>query len=130
MSESHPRPETDERDEDVENVAPGDDQADEAQTPVAVASRIEEMPAADGAAVMQRLPAEMSAEAAEYLDPDTAGQILAEMDPTLAASVIAHMEAPEASMVLAAMDPDDRVDILEHVPARLHDQLVGEMDAS
>jgi magnesium transporter len=130
MNEENRTTEADERDEAVENVAPGDDVADAGRSPVAVASRIEEMPAADGAAVMQGLPAEMSAEVAEYLDPDTAGQILAEMDPTLAASVIADMEAPEASMVLAAMDPDDRVDILEHVPARLHDQLVGEMDAA
>src|SRR5438477_8325088 len=98
--------------------------------PVGVASRIEEMAAADGATVMTNLPRELSAEVAEYLDPETAGRILAEMDPTLAASVIADMEAPEASMVLAAMDPDDRVDILAHVPAPLHDQLVGEMDAT
>ena len=43
------------------------------------------------------------------------------MDPTLAASVIADMPAPEASMVLAEMDPDDRVDILGHLPTALHD---------
>jgi magnesium transporter len=94
-----------------------------------VAGRIEELPAADGAAVMQGLSRNFSAEVAEYLDPETAGQILAEMDPTEAAAVIADMEAPEASMVLAAMDPDDRVDILGHVPAPLHDQLVAEMNA-
>lgn len=94
-----------------------------------VAGRIEELPAADGAAVMQGLSRNISAEVAEYLDPETAGQILAEMDPTEAAAVIADMEAPEASMVLAAMDPDDRVDILGHVPAPLHDQLVAEMNA-
>ena len=52
------------------------------------------------------------------------------MDPTLAATVIADMEAPEASMVVAAMDPDDRVDVLEHVPEPLHDAIVGEMDAA
>src|SRR5256885_6730641 len=97
--------------------------------PSGVASRIEEMQAADGAAVMSSLPRELSAEVAEYLDPHTAAHILAEMDPTLAASVIADMEAPEASMVLGAMDPDDRVDILAHIPPALHDQLVGEMDA-
>jgi magnesium transporter len=100
-----------------------------APDPGGVASRIEEMPAADGAAVMTDLPAALSAEVAEYLDPETAGGVLAEMDPAIAATVIADMEAPEASMVLAAMDPDDRVDILEHVPAPLHDQLVAEMDA-
>jgi magnesium transporter len=97
--------------------------------PQGVATRIEDMAAADGAAVMQTLPTDLSAEVAEYLDPETASQILAEMDAALAASVIADMEAPEASMVLAAMDPDDRVDILEHVPQPLHDELVGEMDA-
>jgi len=94
-----------------------------------VANRIEEMPAADGAAVLENLPPDEAADVAEYLDPTTAGAILSEMDPTLAASVVTDMEAAEASMVLAAMDPDDRVDVLEHVPAPLHDQIVGEMDA-
>jgi Mg/Co/Ni transporter MgtE len=76
---------------------------------------------------MTSLPAELSAEVAEYLDPVTAAGILSEMDATLAASVISDMEAPEASMVLAEMDPDDRVDVLAHVAAPLHDQLVGEI---
>lgn len=94
-----------------------------------VATRIEDIPAADGAAVLENLPPEEAADVAEYLDPDTAGAILSEMDPTLAASVVTDMEPAEASMVLAAMDPDDRVDVLEHVPAALHDAIVGEMDA-
>ena len=38
------------------------------------------------------------------------------------------MEAAEASMVLAAMDPDDAVDVLEHVDDKLHDEIVREMD--
>lgn len=92
-----------------------------------VAERIEDLPAPDGAAVMEQMTPEMSADVAEALDPETASQILSEMDATLAASVIADMEVPEASMVLEAMDPDDRVDILEHIPAPLHDQLVNEM---
>jgi magnesium transporter len=94
-----------------------------------VAERIEDLPAPDGAAVMERMTPAMSADVAEALDPETAGQILSEMDATLAASVIADMEVPEASMVLEAMDPDDRVDILEHVPQPLHDQLINEMAA-
>ena len=94
-----------------------------------VANRIEEIPAADGAHVLENLPTDEAADVAEYLDPTTAGAILSEMDPTLAASVLTDMEVPEASMVLAAMDPDDRVDVLEHVPGPLHDQLVGQMDA-
>ena len=94
-----------------------------------VAERIEDLPAADGAAVMEKMTSKMSADVAEALDPETAGQILSEMDATLAASVIADMEVPEASMVLEAMDPDDRVDILEHIPAPLHDELVNEMAA-
>jgi magnesium transporter len=104
--------------------------AGQEENPRGVAARIEELPAADGADVMQHLTADMSAEVAEYLDPQTAAKILAEMEPTLAASVISDMEAPEASMVLGAMEPDDRVDILAHIPRALHDELVGEMDAS
>src|SRR3954451_25095923 len=97
--------------------------------PEGVAEKIEDMSAPDGAAVMERMPSEMSADVAEALDPETAAQFLSEMDPTLAASVIVDMEVPEASMVLEAMDPDDRVDILEHVGEPLHDELVNEMAA-
>ena len=70
-----------------------------------------------------------AADVAEYLDPETAGRILSEMDPQRAASVLCDMEAPEASMVVAAMAPDDRVDVLEHVPDAQHDAILGEMDA-
>jgi magnesium transporter len=93
-----------------------------------VARRIEEISAADGAAVMGDLTTAQAADVAEYLDPGTASRILAQMEPTQAASVITDMEAPEAAMVLEAMDPDDRVDVLEHVPEPLHDQLLQQMD--
>jgi magnesium transporter len=95
----------------------------------AVAHRIEDLPAADGAHLLAKLSPANASEVAEILDPDTAGHILAEMDAEQAAGVIEGMEEAEASMVLAAMDPDDRVDILEHVEGPLHDRLVGEMDA-
>src|SRR5438132_9599901 len=71
-----------------------------------------------------------AADVAQYLDPTTASKILAEMDSAEAAGVIADMEPPEASMVLAAMDPDDRVDVLEHIPHKLHDELVHELGAA
>jgi magnesium transporter len=101
----------------------------EMSKPEGVAGKIEDLPAQDGAAVMENLSTELGADVAEYLDPETAAQILSEMDPTLAASVVADMEIPEASLVLESMDPDDRVDILEHIPEPLHDQLVNEMAA-
>ena len=96
--------------------------------PAQVAGYIEEMPAADAAAVMESLSTDVSPKVAEVLDPETAGRIMAEMDAVSAAAVISAMEAPDASMVLAAMDPDDRVDILGHISGPLHEQLVGEMD--
>src|SRR4051812_22156847 len=67
--------------------------------PEGVAESIEDLPAQDGAAVMENLSTAMGADVAEYLDPGTASKILSEMDPTLAASVIADMEVPEASLV-------------------------------
>lgn len=92
-----------------------------------VAEQIEEINPADGAAVLQALSNEKAADVAEYLDPNTAGRILAQMDSMQAAAVVTDMEVAEAGMVLGAMDPDDRVDILDHIPAPLHDQLVSEM---
>jgi magnesium transporter len=103
--------------------SPGDDQQQRSQT---VADRIEEISAADGAEVLQKMPAGQAADVAEILDPETAGRILSRMDPALAASVITDMPAPEASMVLAAMDPDDRVDVLERIPEPLHGELMRE----
>jgi len=104
------------------------DEAHERSEQMAV--RVEDLPSADGAAILTGLTNAQAADVAEALDPQTAANILAEMDHTRAASVIADMEAPEASTVLSYMDPDDRVDILEHVGAPLHDQLVDEMDAA
>ncbi|HEX8913975.1 MAG TPA: magnesium transporter [Humisphaera sp.] len=95
--------------------------------PREVAAKIEEIPAADGATVLEGLSVDRAADVAEYLDPDTASAILAEMDPTLAASVLTDMEPPEASMVVGAMDPDDAVDILAHVPKGRHDEILREM---
>src|SRR5687767_12251808 len=93
--------------------------AAQGMTDANVAERIEELPAPDGAAVLEHLPRELSADVAEYLDPETAANILSEMDATLAASVITDMEVPEAALVLEYMDPDDRVDILAHVPKQI-----------
>ncbi len=96
------------------------------QEPQDVANQIEEIAPADGADVMENLSAQRAADVAEILDPETAGRILARMDPPLAAVVIGDMRAPEASMILAAMDPDDRVDILEHIAEPLHSELMRE----
>jgi magnesium transporter len=100
-----------------------------ADQPRQVASQVEEMPAADGADVMQNLPSEEAADVAEYLDPTTAAGILARMAPENAASVVSDMEAPEAAVMLDAMNPDDRVDILAHVPREKHAALMLEMNA-
>lgn len=94
-----------------------------------VAEQIEDVPAVDGAEMMEGLTAEQAADVAEYLDPTTAAGVLAEMDAEDAAHVIEGMQTPEASMVLAAMDPDDRVDILDLVSDKLHDALVSELGA-
>jgi magnesium transporter len=93
-----------------------------------VAERIEEIPAADGADVLEDMSSARAAGVAEYLDPDTAGRILSEMDPAMAASVLEDMRAPEASMVVSAMAPDDAVDVLEHLPDKVHDAIVDEME--
>jgi magnesium transporter len=95
----------------------------------AIASRVEEMPSAEAAAILANLPVEQSADVCEHLDPNTVGDILSQMDVQLAATVITDMEPPEASVVLSAMNPDDRVDILGHIASPLHDQLIAEMTA-
>lgn len=125
MADMETQPEAEEQDEPVMDgpviVLPSESSG-------SVAARIEEIPAPDGAVVLEHLSSERAAEIAQYLDPMTAGRILSEMDPAMAASVVADMESAEASMVLSAMDPDDRVDVLELVPGPKHDEIVSEMD--
>ena len=96
--------------------------------PQSVADRIEEIAPADGASVMTQLSAANAPPTSPgILDPETAaGKILSRMEPSHAAIVINDMPAPEASMVLAAMDPDDRVDVLAHVPEPRHGELMRE----
>ncbi len=101
--------------------------SDEQSHPRAVAERIEEIPAPEGADVLQSLTSGHAANVVEHLDPVTASQIVSEMDPALAATVIADMEEVEASLVLGEMSPDDRVDILGLLPQPLHDRLISEM---
>lgn len=97
-------------------------------SPADISARIEEISAGDAARVLQDLEIEKAADVAEYLDPNTAAAIMAHVNPLRAADIIKEMESAEASMVLAAMSPDDRVDILGHLPLKLHDELVAELE--
>jgi magnesium transporter len=99
------------------------------RAPSFMAHTIEEIPAADGAAMLADLPTREAAAVAEFLDPDTAAHVLSEMDSAHAAAVIGDMEPPEAAMLLAEMDPDDRTDVLGHVAPDRREQILGEMDA-
>lgn len=126
MEQDRDNPEAPREHEEERREAPAPPAVEE---PRDVAERIEEMGAADGAALMGELSPELSADVAEYLDPKTAASVLEKMDPVLAATVITDMEPPEASMVLAEMHADDRVDILDHLPQALHDELLREMTA-
>lgn len=92
-----------------------------------LARQIEDIPASEGADVLNELPTDEAAAVAEALDPNTAADILSEMEPDDAAHVIEGMQEPEASVVLSAMDPDDRVDILSHVEATKREALVSDM---
>lgn len=135
MSQSPDNPQTPERDDDATRVgtmslSPTAAKVVEAavvEPAQQVAEQIEEINPADGAAVLQALSNDRAAAVVEYLDPNTAADILSKIDATHAALIVVDMEIPEAGMVLGAMDPDDRVDILDHIPAPLHDQLVNEM---
>ena len=98
------------------------------ERPADVARMIEDLPAADGAAVLEDMPSDQAADVAEILDPGTAADMFKEMDPREAAEIIGDMEAPEASVVLGKMDPDDRVDVLEHVSDKVHDELIGQLE--
>lgn len=98
------------------------DAADEA-----VAHRIEDLPASEGADVLEEMAPTRAAHVAETLDPHTAADILAEMEPDAAAHVLEEMQAPEASVVLAAMDPDDRVDVLQGLESDKRAELVADL---
>ena len=96
--------------------------------PQRVATQIEDMPADDGAQVLQDMPTGAAADVVEYLDPETAGRILQRMDSARAAAIVRDMENVEASTVLEHMPPDDRVDILNHIRGPQHDRIVDVME--
>jgi magnesium transporter len=96
--------------------------------PQRVANQIEDMPADDGAQVLQDMPTAAAADVVEYLDPETAGRILQRMDAARAAAIVRDMENVEASTVLEHMPPDDRVDILNHIRGPAHDRIVDVME--
>ncbi len=110
-----------------ENARSVEEEITAASQSSAVADRIEDIPAADAAAILRRLSASQAAEVAEILDPTTAAGILSRMDPEQAGPVLAEMQPPEASMVLSAMASDDRVDILGHVSGVVHDSLMRQL---
>ncbi len=99
------------------------------QTPEQIAEHIEEAPAADAAAFLDKLGVAQAAKVVEALDPTTAGHILEQLDDRHVANIITAMNAPEASVVLQGIDPDDRVDILGYITGPLHDELLREMAA-
>ncbi len=94
----------------------------------AIASRLNDAHPADAAPVLSRLSRERAAQVAAYLAPRRAALLLREMHAALAAAVVAEMEAPKGAMVLGEMAPDDRVDILNHLPTEIRQQLVRELD--
>ncbi len=93
------------------------------------ARQVEDIPAADGADVLDQLTTDEAADVAEALDPHTAADILAEMEPDHAADVLEDMGQPEASVLLSAMDPDDRTDILSHVEEPRREEFLQDLPA-
>ena len=108
-------------------TAPAPTPAPTIDAPQRVATQIEDMPADDGAQVLQDMPTAAAADVVEYLDPETAGRILQRMDAARAADIVRDMEDVEASTVLEHMSPDDRVDILNHIHGPAHDRIVDVM---
>ena len=88
-----------------------------------------EMPP-DAARLPEALPPQEYAGLIDALGPAAAASLLAELHPNAAASVLSHMRTGRASVVLASMAPDDRVDVLEHVPPPLREQLIGGLPSS
>ena len=88
------------------------------------------MQPADGVPVFRRLSTKRTADVVEYLNPRIAASLLREMHPAVAAQICAAMDLSKVPMILAEMAPDDRVDILNHVPAELREQLIQELGVS
>jgi len=99
-------------------------------SPEGIASRLIKMHPADAAPTFRRLLPEKAAQVARHLSPQTSASLLRELHPALAASVCAGMDTSTASRILAELAPDDRVDILDHVPAELRGELVQKLDNS
>jgi magnesium transporter len=91
---------------------------------------LQKLHAADGVRVFRRLSPERAAAVAEFLNPRTAASILREMHPAVAATICIGMILATAAMILTDVAPDDRVDILSHVPGELREQLIQKLGIS
>jgi magnesium transporter len=100
-----------------------------AATTEEIASYLKDAHPADAVTVLRRLPRKRAAEVTEHLNPRTAALLLREMHAALAASVCAQMEPRGAARILSEMAPDDRVDILHHIPTDLREQVIHELSA-
>src|SRR3954447_24368855 len=81
-----------------------------------VASHLERVRPADGIAVFRRLHPKRAAEVAQHLDPRAAASLLRMIHPNVAASICSGMDLSKVSRILDEIPPDDRVDILNHIP--------------
>ena len=95
-----------------------------------VAAQMSDLGPADGAAVLEFLPITIAAQTVERLKPATAAEIFSRMEDSRAVELISAMAVEPAAALLAAMAPDDRVDLMELLPKKLHEELISKFSVA
>jgi magnesium transporter len=95
-----------------------------------VAAQMSEIGPAEGAAVLEFLPVTIAAQTVERLKPATAAEIFSRMEDSRAVELISAMAPEPAAALLAAMAPDDRVDLMELLPKKLHEELIAKFSVA
>ena len=78
--------------------------------------RLDELPPADVADILEQLDPKQRAEVFNHLDDARSAEVIAELEDEFQAETLDDMEDSEVSGLLGQMDPDDAADIIRDLP--------------
>ncbi|KXX70710.1 MULTISPECIES: magnesium transporter [Flammeovirga] len=87
----------------------------------------EDMHAADISAVMEGLSAEDCKYILELLDPNVGADVISDLEEDIRKNFMALFEAGELSKYLDQTDSDDAADILNELPVKMREEVLGSM---
>ena len=89
-----------------------------------IAERFANLDAAEIMSVLERMPTQERAVVFRVLPKDTALDVFEAFDPPMQRDLVESLQDAEVAMIFAELDPDDRVWLLDELPASLSSKLL------